>query len=97
MLEFFDNLLGYIGNTIGQLINGLVVGLLSFLDGVLEKITQIESIIEHAGSTVANFFDAFLSLGHTLFPMLPAEWSAMIETTLVVLAVGLLIRKKVIG
>lgn len=97
MISFFENLFGWVGDTLGQLVNGLVVGILSFADGVLEKITHIESLIEHAVSSVTNLFEAFLSIGHMLLPMLPAEWSALIETTLIVLAVGMLIRKKVIG
>lgn len=97
MFGFIDNFLTSVGDTVAQVINGLIVGLLSFIDGVLEKITHIESIIEHAGSSLVNLFESFISMGNMFFPMLPAEWVALIESALIVLALGMLIRKKVIG
>lgn len=80
-----------------ELINGLVVGLFSFILGVLDGLDNISSLIEHAFSSIANFFAAIISLGNSLFPFIPAEWLAMIETMLLVLAIGMIIRKKVIG
>lgn len=84
-------------NTVVSLINGLIVGLFSFILGVLDGLDDIDSLIEHAVSSITNFFTAILTLGNDLFPFIPAEWMAMIETMLLVLAVGTIIRKKVIG
>lgn len=84
-------------NTVVSLINGLIVGVFSFILGVLDGLDDIDSLIEHAVSSITNFFTAILTLGNNLFPFIPAEWMAMIETMLIVLAVGMVIRKKVIG
>lgn len=84
-------------NTVVSLINGLIVGVFSFILGVLDGLDDIDSLIEHAVSSITNFFTAILTLGNNLFPFIPAEWMAMIETMLIVLAIGTIIRKKVIG
>lgn len=84
-------------NTVVSLINGLIVGAFSFILGVLDGLDDIDSLIEHAVSSITNFFTAILTLGNELFPFIPAEWMAMIETMLIVLAIGTIIRKKVIG
>lgn len=80
-----------------ELINGLIVGVFSFILGVLDGLDNISSLIEHAFSSIANFFAAIISLGNSLFPFIPAEWLAMIETMLLVLAIGIIVRKKVFG
>lgn len=84
-------------NMIVNLINGLIVGIFSFILGVLDGLADIDGLIEHAVSSIANFFSAILTLGNKLFPFIPAEWMAMIETMLIVLAIGIIIRKKVFG
>lgn len=84
-------------NTVVSLINGLIVGVFSFILGVLDGLDDIDSLIEHAVSSITNFFTAILTLGNNLFPFIPAEWMAMIETMLIVLAIGTIVRKKVIG
>ena len=86
-----------LANMIVSVINGLIVGTLHFLLNLLDGLDNIDSLLDHAVSSIKGFFDAFLSLGSSLFPFLPAEWSAIIEAALVVLALGLIIRKKVIG
>ena len=84
-------------NMVVSLINGLIVGTLSFILGLLEGLNDVDGLLEHAVSSITNFFSAILTLGNNLFPFIPAEWMAMIETMLIVLAVGMVIRKKVIG
>jgi len=75
----------------------LIVGVFSFILGALDGLSEVDSLIEHLVSSITNFFTAFLTLGNNLFPFIPAEWMAMIEVTLIVLAIGTAIRKKVIG
>ena len=89
MSEFLKPLLG-IANMIVSLINGLIVGT------VLDGLDSVDSLLEHAISSISGFFEAFLNLGTKLFPFLPEEWSAILQTTLIVLVVGLIIKKKVI-
>ena len=86
-----------LANMIVSVINGLIVGTLHFVLNLLDGLDNIDSLLDHAVSSIKGFFDAFLNLGSTLFPFLPAEWSAIIEAALIVLALGLIIRKKVIG
>ncbi len=86
-----------LANMIVSVINGLIVGSLHFVLNLLDGLDNIDSLLDHAVSSIKGFFGVFLNLGSSLFPFLPAEWSAIIEAALVVLALGLIIRKKVIG
>ena len=95
MSEFLKPLLG-IANMIVSLINGLIVGTVTFVINLLDGLDSVDSLLEHAISSISGFFEAFLNLGTKLFPFLPAEWSAILQTTLIVLVVGLIIKKKVI-
>ena len=45
--------------------------------------------------SVKNFFTAFLNFGTSLFPFLPAEWLTIIEAALVILAIGVIIKRRV--
>lgn len=95
MSEFLKPLLG-IANMIVSLINGLIVGAVTFVINLLDGLDSVDSLLEHAISSISGFFEAFLNLGTKLFPFLPVEWSAILQTTLIVLVVGLIIKKKVI-
>ena len=80
-------------NMIVSIINGVIVGTLHFV----LNLDDIDSLLEHAISSIKGFFDAFLNLGTALFPFLPPEWSAIIQAALIVLALGIIVRKKVVG
>ena len=95
MSEFLKPLLG-IANMIVSLINGLIVGTVTFVINLLDGLDSVDSLLEHAISSISGFFEAFLNLGKKLFRFLPEEWSAILQTTLIVLVVGLIIKKKVI-
>lgn len=82
-------------NLIVSLINGVLVGVLSFIYGVLDGIDNLDSLLEHAGSSISGFFTSILTLGNNLFPFIPAEWMALIESLLIVAAIGIVIKKKV--
>ena len=84
-------------NLIVSLINGVLVGVLSFIYGVLDGIDNLDSLLEHAGSSISGFFTSILTLGNNLFPFIPAEWMALIESLLIVAAIGIIIKKKVIA
>lgn len=95
--NFISDIFEFISSTLGSLINGLIVGVLTFVDEVLNSLDHLTSIITHGVSAVSNLFSSFLSLGDDLFPFLPPGWLHLIEVALIVLAIGLLIRKKVVG
>ena len=82
-------------NLIVSLINGVLVGVLSFIYGVLDGIDNLDSLLEHAGSSISGFFTSILTLGNNLFPFIPSEWMALIESLLIVAAIGIVIKKKV--
>lgn len=82
-------------NLIVSLINGLIVGVVSFILGLLDGLSNVDNLFEHAISSVTGFFSAFLTLGNRLFPFIPAEWMAILESMLIVLAIGIIIKKKV--
>lgn len=96
MSELLKPLLALI-NMVVSLINGMIVGTLHFLMNLLDGLDSVDGLLDHAISAVSGFFEAFLNLGNLLFPFLPAEWSAILEAALIILAVGLILKKKVIG
>ena len=46
-------------------------------------------------SCVIGFFTAIVDLGASLFPFVPAEWLAIIEAALIVLVIGVIIKRRV--
>ena len=70
MSEFLKPLLG-IANMIVSLINGLIVGAVTFVINLLDGLDSVDSLLEHAISSISGFFEAFLNLGTKLFPFLP--------------------------
>ena len=79
-------------NMITSLINGLIVGALHF---ILNLLDGIDSLLDHTIDAISNFFTAFLNLGSSLFPFLPSEWTAIIEASLIVLVIGVIIKRRV--
>ena len=55
----------------------------------------MDSLLDHTINAVSDFFTAFLNLGATLFPFLPAEWTAIIEAALIIMVVGVIIKRRV--
>ena len=82
-------------NMITSLINGLIVGALHFILNLLDGLDDIDSLLDHAIDAISNFFTAFLNLGTSLFPFIPAEWLTIIEAALVILAIGVIIKRRV--
>lgn len=82
-------------NMITSLINGLIVGSLHFILNLLDGLDDVDLLLDHTVDSVKNFFTAFRNLGTSLFPFLPAEWLTIIEAALVILAIGVIIKRKV--
>lgn len=82
-------------NMITSLINGLIVGALHFILNLLDGLDDIDSLLDHTIDAISNFFTAFLNLGSCLFPFLPSEWTAIIEASLIVLVIGVIIKRRV--
>lgn len=82
-------------NMITSLINGLIVGALHFILNLLDGLDDVDSLLDHTINAVSVFFTAFLNLGTTLFPFLPAEWTAIIEAVLIIMVVGVIIKRRV--
>lgn len=82
-------------NMVTSLINGLIVGALHFILNLLDGLDDVDGLLDHTVSALSDFFTAFLNLGAALFPFLPAEWTAIIEAALVILAVGIIIKRRV--
>ena len=66
-------------NMITSLINGLIVGSLHFILNLLDGLDDVDLLLDHTVDSVKNFFTAFLNLGTSLFPFIPAEWLTIIE------------------
>ena len=84
-----------VGNMITSLINGLIVGSLHFILNLLDGLDDVDLLLDHTVDSVKNFFTAFLNLGTSLFPFIPAEWLTIIEAALVILAIGVIIKRRV--
>lgn len=82
-------------NMITSLINGLIVGALHFISNLLDGLDSIDGLLDHTVHSVKDFFTAFLQLGNRLFPFLPAEWLLIIESALIILAIGLILKRRV--
>ena len=78
-------------NMITSLINGLIVGALHFILNLLDGLDDIDSLLDHTIDAISNFFTAFLNLGSSL----PSEWTAIIEASLIVLVIGVIIKRRV--
>lgn len=82
-------------NMITSLINGLIVGSLHFILNLLDGLDDVDLLLDHTVDSVKNFFTTFLNLGTSLFPFIPAEWLTIIEAALVILAIGVIIKRRV--
>ena len=82
-------------NMITSLINGLIVGALHFILNLLDGLDDVDSLLDHTINAVSDFFTVFLNLGTMLFPFLPAEWTAIIEAALIIMVVGVIIKRRV--
>ena len=82
-------------NMITSLINGLIVGALHFILNLLDGLDDIDSLLDHTIDAISNFFTAFLNLGSSPFRLLPSEWTAIIEASLIVLVIGVIIKRRV--
>lgn len=82
-------------NMITSLLNGLIVGALHFISNLLDGLDSIDGLLDHTVNSIKGFFTAFLQLGNRLFPFLPAEWLLIMESALIILAIGLIIKRRV--
>lgn len=82
-------------NMITSLINGLIVGSLHFILNLLDGLDDVDSLLDHTVDAISNFFAAFLNLGAMLFPFIPVEWTAIIEAALIIMVIGVIIKRRV--
>ena len=82
-------------SSIVGIINGLIVGVLSFVLGLLDSLDSITSLIQHGISSIEGLITTTVSLTTNLLPFIPAEWVLILETVCTVLLVGMFIKKKV--
>ena len=95
MIDILLKLLSELVDVILSTINGLIVGAVTFVVNLLDGLDNIDGLLSGITSVVQNFFASLRNLGSLFFPFLPAEWIAIAETSLIVLVVGLIIKKKV--
>lgn len=96
-MEALTKLLSGLVDMLLSIVNGLIVGTVTFVVNLLDGLDSIDRLLDTVISTIQNFFTSLLNLGTLFFPFLPPEWIAIVEASLIVLVVGLIIRKKVIG
>ena len=81
-------------NMITSLINGLIVGSLHLILTQLDGLDDVDLLLDHTVDSVKHFITALLYLGSSLFPFIPAEWLTIIEAALVILAIGVIIKRR---
>lgn len=86
-----------LANMIVGLINGLIIGLVTFVYNFLDGLDHFDVLLDHAFSAVSDFFASFITLGSTLFPFLPDGWLPIIQTVLIILVIGLILKRKVLS
>ena len=96
-MEALTKLLSGLVDMLLSIVNGVIVGTVTFVVNLLDGLDSIDGLVVHATSVIQGFFTSLVNLGKLLFPFLPPEWIAIVEASLIVLVVGLIIRKKVIG
>lgn len=82
-------------NMVTSLINCLIVGSLHFILNLLDGLDDVDGLLDHTVNSVSGFFTAFVDLGSSLFPFIPAEWTAIIEAALIILVIGVIIKRRV--
>ena len=82
-------------NMITSLINGLIVGSLHFILNLLDGLDDVDLLLDHTVDSVKSFFTAFLHLGTSPVPFIPAELLTIIEAALIILAIGVIIKRRV--
>lgn len=95
MINILLKLLSGLVDVILSTINGLIVGTVTFVVNLLDGLDNIDGLLTNITSVVQNFFASLRNLGILFFPFLPVEWIAIVETSLIVLVVGLIIKRKV--
>ena len=55
----------------------------------------MDGLLDHTVNSVSGFFTSFVDLGSSLFPFIPAEWTAIIEAALIILVIGVIIKRRV--
>lgn len=82
-------------NMVTSLINGLIVASLHFILNLLDGLDEVDGLLDHTVNSVSGFFTSFVDLGSSLFPFIPAEWTAIIEAALIILVIGVIIKRRV--
>ena len=93
MIDILLKLLSGLVDVILSTINGLIVGTVTFVVNLLDGLDNIDGLLTGITSVVQNFFTSLRNLGSLFFPFLPAEWVAIVETSLIVLF-GLIIKRR---
>lgn len=94
MIDILLKLLSGIVDVVLSTINGLIVGAVTFVVNLLDGLDNIDGLLTSITSVIQNFFTSLRNLGSLFFPFLPAEWIAIVETSLIVLVVGLIIKRR---
>ena len=82
-------------NMVTSLINGLIVGSLHCILNLRDGLDDVDGLLDHTVNSVSGFFTSFVDLGSSLFPFIPAEWTAIIEAALIILVIGVIIKRRV--
>lgn len=94
-MEALTKLLSGLVDMLLSIVNGVIVGTVTFVVNLLDGLDNIDGLLTNITSVVQNFFASLRNLGILFFPFLPVEWIAIVETSLIVLVVGLIIKRKV--
>lgn len=95
MLSFLGDLLSGAGNALLDLVKGILGGAVVFLTDIVEAFGNVVKILDGLKSGLGGIYQGFLGLISLVFPFLPEEWIAILTISILMTAVGVIIKKKV--
>lgn len=95
MFSWLGSLLGGVGDTLVDLIKGILGGAVIFLTDIVNSLGGIVDILDGVKSGIGGIYQGFLGLISIVFPFLPEEWISILVTCLLMTIVGVIIKKKV--
>lgn len=101
MFAFLGNLIQDLvsgaGEALVSLIKGILGGAVIFLTDIVDALGNVVKILDGLKSGLGGIYQGFLGLVSLVFPFLPAEWITILTTSILMTAVGVIIKKKVFG
>ena len=95
MLAFLGNFFGGILGFLGDVLQGLFGGVISFATRIVDAFGGIIGVLDGFKRGIGGLVSGFTTRFTTLFPFLPPEWVTIFFAGLLLTVVGIIVKKKV--